>query len=66
MDGFRKAQDQGGMQGVFSFGYFSLDKQRKVSRLSVCEPTSKIGFAKRFIFKTPQFESYPGTIGPRE
>jgi hypothetical protein len=25
--------------GVFSFGYFSLDKQRKVSRLSVREPT---------------------------
>jgi len=27
--------------GVFSFGYFSLDKQRKVSRLSVREPTLK-------------------------
>jgi hypothetical protein len=25
--------------GVFSFGYFFLDKQRKVSRLSVREPT---------------------------
>jgi hypothetical protein len=24
--------------GVFSFGYFSLDKQRKVSRLPVREP----------------------------
>jgi hypothetical protein len=27
--------------GVLSFGYFSLDKQRKVPRLSVREPTSK-------------------------
>ncbi len=27
--------------GVVSFGYFSLDKQRKVSRLSVREPTYK-------------------------
>jgi len=30
------------MQGVFSFGYFSLDKQRKVSRSSVREPTLKL------------------------
>jgi hypothetical protein len=35
------AQDSGGIRGVFSFGYFSLDKQRKVSRLSVREPTLK-------------------------
>jgi hypothetical protein len=27
--------------GVVSFGYFSLDKQRKVSRLRVREPDSK-------------------------
>jgi hypothetical protein len=35
------AQDQSGVSGVVSFGYFSLDKQRKVSRLSVREPTLK-------------------------
>ncbi|CAD6878776.1 hypothetical protein [Methylomonas albis] len=31
--------------GVFSFGYFSLDKQRKVSRLSGRDPTLKIPVA---------------------
>ena len=37
----REAQEIGGMPGVVSFGYFSLDKQRKLSRLSVREPTLK-------------------------
>ncbi|OQW74693.1 MAG: hypothetical protein BVN35_10040 [Proteobacteria bacterium ST_bin11] len=36
------AQGESGISGVVSFGYFSLDKQRKVSRLSVREPTSKL------------------------
>ena len=39
--------------GVFSFGCFSLDKQRKVSRLSVREPTSKLVVA----IATPQLEA---------
>jgi len=34
MDGFRKAQDQGGMSGGFFFEYFPLATQKKVSRLS--------------------------------
>jgi len=39
------AQGQSGISGVVSFGYFSLDKQRKVSRLSVREPTYKTAVA---------------------
>jgi len=34
-------------EGVVSFGYFSLDKQRKVSRLPVREPALKKTVAKR-------------------
>jgi len=41
MDGFRSNAGDKRHPGVFSFGYFSLDKQRKVSRLSVREPTFK-------------------------
>jgi len=36
---FVKAQEIGGMSGGLSFGDFSLAKQRKVTRLSVREPT---------------------------
>ncbi|WP_171694565.1 hypothetical protein [Methylomonas sp. ZR1] len=40
MDGFRKAQDKGGIPGGLSFGDFSLAKQRKVTRPSGRDPTS--------------------------
>jgi len=36
----REAQEIGGMWGGLFFGYFLLAKQKKVSRLSVREPTS--------------------------
>jgi hypothetical protein len=38
---FVKAQEIGGMSGGLFFGYFLLATQKKVSRLSVREPTLK-------------------------
>jgi len=55
----REAQEFGGVQGGLFFGYLLLAKQKKVSRLSGRDPTSKKASRSVTLFKTPQFESHP-------